>query len=124
MRSLFDRIGGFAQVRKIVSAFYTKVLDSDRLAPYFEHTDLRRLIDHQTKFISQVLGGPASYGLEHLARAHAPLQILPDHFEEVADLLRETLEDFDLDPADVERLDHQVRSLRPHIVAAEMASAR
>lgn len=59
--SVFERCGGFAAVRKVVSAFYDKVLDSPILEPHFENIDMRRLIDYQTKFIASAMGGPAKF---------------------------------------------------------------
>ncbi len=58
--SMFDRYGGFATVRTIVSSFYDKVLDSDRLSRFFVDIDMRALVDHQTKFVASLMGGPAS----------------------------------------------------------------
>lgn len=50
--TVFERCGGFAAVRKVLSAFYDKMLDSEALKGYFDGVDMRRLIDHQTKFVS------------------------------------------------------------------------
>lgn len=57
MATMFDRYGGFTSVSKIVMSFYDKVLDSETVGPYFEDIDMKALIDHQTKFIAQVMGG-------------------------------------------------------------------
>ena len=51
-RTIFERYGGFASISKVVSAFYDQMLDSEDTARFFEGIDMRRLIDHQTKFIS------------------------------------------------------------------------
>ncbi|MBE0409295.1 MAG: hypothetical protein IBX69_06140 [Anaerolineales bacterium] len=53
-RSIFERYGGFAKVNRIVSSFYDKVLDSPITSPYFVNIDMRRLIDHQTRFIASL----------------------------------------------------------------------
>jgi len=73
--TLFDELGGFVAVSRIVSDFYDRVLDHDILAPYFADVDMRRLVDHQTKFIASMLGGPASYSNEALRQIHARLNI-------------------------------------------------
>jgi hemoglobin len=114
--TLFERIGGFAQVRLIVSDFYDRILDSENLRPYFQDIDVRRLIDHQTKFVSALMGGPASFSNEHLSRAHAHLNISPDEYEEMGEIFRETLEDFDVPPVEVERLHAHILSLREHVI--------
>jgi hemoglobin len=102
--SLFDRYGGFATVSKFVSAFYDKVLDSDVIGPYFDDVDMRRLVDHQTKFIASVMGGPVSYSDDALRKVHAPYDIDHVAFNEMSRLLRETLEEFGVKPTDVEQI--------------------
>ena len=116
--SLFERVGGFAQVRLIVSEFYDRILDSEGLRPYFQHIDVRRLVDHQTKFVSALMGGPASFSNEHLSRAHHHLGITPGEYEEMAEIFRETLEDFHVPGPDVERLHAHILSLREHVIGA------
>ena len=117
--TIFDRCGGFATVRKVISAFYDKVLDSEDLQKYFADVDMRRLIDHQTKFIASVMGGPASFTDDVLKRVHAHLEISEDDFEEVAELLLETLEDFDLDPDDIEHVHQEFMRREPLIVTRD-----
>jgi hemoglobin len=116
MASLFEKLGGFAKVSRIVSAFYDKVLDSEILAPYFQNADMRQLIDHQTKFIAQVMGGPASYSNQELQRVHQHLDVSDEAFAEMAMLMRETLEDFDLEDEDVETICDEIVSRKPYIV--------
>jgi len=100
-QSIFERCGGFATVRKIISDFYEKVMNSPALERHFVDVDMRALIDHQTKFVASVMGGPASFSDDVLRRVHEPLGITRTEFLEAADLLRETLEDYDLAPEDV-----------------------
>ena len=90
-RSIFEKYGGFAQVSKVVMSFYDKVLDSEIIGPYFDNVDMRRLIDHQTKFIASVMGGPASFSNEALRQVHANLDIDKNSFDEMTRLLTETL---------------------------------
>jgi hemoglobin len=119
--TIFERYGGFAKVSRVVSSFYDRVLDSDRLAPYFAHVDMRRLIDHQTKFVASLMGGPVSYTNEHLARVHARLAIDDVAFDELAALLRETLEDFDYDETDIAAVYGRIVASRPFIVTKPAA---
>jgi hemoglobin len=99
--TIFERNGGFATMRRVVSAFYDRVLDSEIIGSRFEHVDMPRLIDHQTRFITSITGGPGAISDDQLRRVHAPLHISHDEFTEMARLLRETLEDFDWEPDDV-----------------------
>ena len=100
-QTIFERFGGFASVRRVVSAFYDSALESEILSPYFEDVDMRRLLDHQTRFISAMMGGPGSYTDAHLERVHARLGITRAAFEEMAKLLGYALEDHDMGAADV-----------------------
>lgn len=115
--SVFDAVGGFARVRLIVSDFYDKVLASPALAPYFRDIEMRRLIDHQTKFIAAVMGGPAAFSDAQLKRAHVRLGIGEDDFDEMVELLRETLEDFGVGDPSLGRIVAQVEGMRELIVA-------
>ena len=112
----FDRYGGFASVSRIVSEFYDKVLDSPLLAEYFQNVDMRSVIDHQTKFIASIMGGPASYSNDHLERVHANLGISEEAFDEAVALLRETFEDFDVDESDIALILQDVKGRRKFIV--------
>lgn len=116
--SMFERYGGFASVSKIVMAFYDKVLDSDIIGHHFEDVEMGRLVDHQTKFIASVMGGPASYSDEALQRLHAHLQIDREQFEEMAGLLGETLEDFEVAREDIDEVLAQIRARAGQIINA------
>ena len=120
--SVFQRIGGFAQVRKIVSELYDRILDS-ALEHHFVGVDVRRLIDHQTKFISSVMGGPASFSDEHLQRAHKHLGITAAEFGLLADLMRETLEDFELAAADIDFILREVALRQRAVVSPVVVGA-
>jgi hemoglobin len=114
--SLFDRVGGFGTLSKIVLSFYDRVLDDDVLSPYFADVDMRRLIDHQTKFVAFLMGGPASYTDEHLRLAHARLNIDQAAFERMTAVMRDTLEDFRLGERDVNQVILEIRARRDLIV--------
>ncbi len=116
--SMFDRYGGFTSVSKIVMAFYDKVLDSDVIGDYFEDVELPNLIDHQTKFIASVMGGPASYTNEVLQRVHAHLGIDAVAFQEMVTLLRETLEEFELEPHDIDAVVQDIKGRSSYIISA------
>lgn len=116
-RTLFQKYGGFAAVSRIVLTFYDKVLDSDQIAHFFEDVDLGRLVDHQTKFISSLLGGPASFADEHLAKVHAHLAIGDADFDEMARLLDESLAAHRFVPDDRAEVMREIEARRRVIVS-------
>ena len=115
-RSIFERYGGFSKVSRVVMSFYDKILDSPVTSPFFANTDMKRLIDHQTKFFAALMGGPASYTNEHLERVHANLGITEPAFLEALMLMRETLEDFDFEDEDIQTVAAEMMSRKNFIV--------
>jgi hemoglobin len=121
-QTVFERVGGFMVVRKIVSAFYDSVLDSPLVQHHFAEVSMPRLIDHQTQFISQLLGGPVRISDETLQHAHARLRITQKEFEEIVRILRNTLEKGGLDSEDVAFVMREVRRREPLIITVRAAA--
>ena len=115
--TMFERYGGFGTVHRVVLSFYDKMLDSDIVGPYFDDIDMSALVDHQTKFISQVMGGPASYTNEVLEQVHRNIGVTDTAFDEMAEILRRTLEEFEFKDEDVRAVVADIQSRRPYIVA-------
>lgn len=115
-QTIFERSGGFASVRRVVSDFYDRVLESPILSPYFEDVEMARLVDHQSRFISSMMGGPGSYTDEHLQRIHAHLAIGHEAFAAMVATLRDTLEDHDFERADVATVIAEIERREPLIV--------
>ncbi len=116
-QSLFDKYGGFPTVRQVIMDFYDRVLDSDVVGHFFEDVDMRRLVDHQTKFIASLLGGPADFADERLGRAHAHLGVSHRHFDEIKLLLGATLQAAGFAPEDHDTVMEAVEARRTVIVA-------
>lgn len=115
-QTIFERYGGFSVVRKVVSDFYDRVLESDA-AHHFATVEMRALIDHQTAFISSLMGGPGTnYTDEALGRIHARLDITDAEFDQTLAILGETLEDHGFEPEDVAHLAGKFADRRPVIV--------
>lgn len=115
-QTLFEKYGGFSAVSKIVLSFYNVLLDSDEVGPFFDDVDMARLIDHQTKFIASLLGGPAAYTDEQLYRLHERLDLQDRHFDEVVETLANTLEKHGLSERDVATVKAELEARRPAIV--------
>lgn len=99
------------------------MLETDVIGDYFENVDMRRLIDHQTKFIAQVMGGPASYSDDVLRRVHANRAIDHAAFSEMANLLRDTLEEFDLQLSDISLVMDEIFARANAVITAEASQA-
>lgn len=114
-KTIFEKYGGFATFRKVVSSFYDHMLDDDRVNKYFAGLNMERMIDHQTKFVTYIAGGPASVSDERLARAHQNLGITKDELEVMCNIFRDNLEDHDIEDDDVEFLSNELMK-RSHLI--------
>ncbi|MEM9425143.1 MAG: group 1 truncated hemoglobin [Pseudomonadota bacterium] len=100
-KSLYEKYGGFSTVSRIVMTLYDKLLDDDDVGPFFDDVDMPRLIDHQTKFVSSLMGGPASFSDTHIENAHRHMTINDSHFDKLKELIDETLSEFDVESNDI-----------------------
>lgn len=116
--SLYEKYGGFASISRVVMAFYDRLLDSDQVGPYFDHVDMKRLIDHQTKFVASLLGGPAEFAEERLAQAHKDLNISDADFDAMKQIFDQTLADHGFSEADRAAVVGEIEARRAVITAA------
>ncbi len=115
-RTLYEKYGGFSQISKIVFSFYDILLDNDEVGPFFDNVDMSRMVDHQTKFIASLLGGPASYTDNQLRQLHSHLAITDDHFDELEVVLRDALQRHGVDADDIDIVVAEFSKRRPLIV--------
>lgn len=92
-KTLFEKYGGFSAVSRIVLDLYDRLLDDDDVGPFFDDIEMARIVDHQTKFVSSLMGGPASYTDEQIRKMHARLVISDAQFDRLEAILRATLVD-------------------------------
>ena len=95
--SLFERVGGFAKVRLIVSEFYSRILESERLRPYFDHPGFVAPLVDATRAARAELGpGGATAPLVFTAHSIPTEQARTCDYElqlrAVADLVRERVD--------------------------------
>ena len=114
--TLYDKYGGFAAISRVVMDFYDRLLDSESVGDYFDNVDMKRLIDHQTKFIAYLLGGPADYTGERLEQLHSHLKIGGADFDEMKEILDGTLEDHGFEEGDRKAVMGEIEARRGLIV--------
>lgn len=115
-QTLFEKYGGFSKISKIVLAFYDTLLDSDEIGPFFDDIDMTKMVDHQTKFMASLLGGPASYTDRQLQQMHNHLDIHDSHFDELKGVLEQTLSDHGMDRDDINSVLSEFENRRSQIV--------
>ena len=115
-QTLFEKYGGFSKISKVVLSFYDTLLDSDDIGPFFDEVDMSKMVDHQTKFIASLLGGPAAYTDNQLRQLHSHLDIEHAHFDELKVVLGETLDDHGFGTEDIESVLQEFENRRQLIV--------
>ncbi len=115
--SIFQKYGGYPTLAGVVITFYDKVLASNQIGKFFEEVDMKRLMDHQSKFIASMLGGPASFPNDRLRHIHEHLGISDMDFDEMHKLLGETLKEHGVEPADCDAVMHEIEARRGYIVS-------
>lgn len=114
--TLYQKYGGFAAISRVVMDFYDRLLDSERVGDFFDDVDMKKLIDHQTKFIAYLLGGPAEYTGERLQQLHGHLNIGGADFDEMKLILSDTLADHGFEDADRDAVINVIEGHRGLIV--------
>jgi hemoglobin len=100
-QTLFEKYGGFSAISRVVLDLYERLLDDDAIGPFFDDVDMARIVDHQTKFVSSLLGGPAHFSDDQIRRMHGHLEIGARHFDRLKTILAETLADHGFEADDV-----------------------
>lgn len=103
-QSMFDKYGGFSVVSKIVLDLYERLLDDDDLGPFFDDVEFAKIVDHQTKFVSEVMGGPAAYTDKQIEKLHSHLPITSEHFQKLAEMLAQVLKDHAIEDEDASEI--------------------
>lgn len=115
--TLFQKYGGFPTLTGVVITFYDKVLASNQIGKFFEDVDMKRLMDHQAKFIASMLGGPVSYSNDRLRHIHGHLGISDMDFDEMSKLLGEALKEHGFEPVDCDAVIHEIEARRSYVVS-------
>ncbi len=100
--SLLARIGGAEAVDTLVGALYFNILNDPRLAHFFRHVSVDRVVAHQRQFLLAALAGDAAPEgmIVSLATAHARLieaeGLGHRHFDALIENLDQTLRDLEV----------------------------
>jgi hemoglobin len=95
-RSIFEAIGGFETIERLVQAFYKRVGSHPKLIPIFPE-DLSETARKQSLFLTQFFGGPPLYTEERghpmMRRRHLPFEITPSRRDAWLECMEAALEE-------------------------------
>lgn len=114
--SVYDDLGE-ETVESVVDRMYDFILDDERLAPYFDESNMESLITHQSAFIGMIAGGP-DYA-QHIPETHAHMGLRDEHFDAVLAYFHVSLAEHGVDAASIHALKSQLQAYRESIVTAQ-----
>lgn len=99
-RSIYEAIGGYETIERLVSNFYKRVAKHPLLIPIFPE-DLTETAWKQTLFLTQFFGGPPLYlqeiGHPMMRRRHLPFPITPSRRDAWLECMKEALEETEIE---------------------------
>lgn len=94
--TVFEAIGGFDTIDRLVTAFYKRVGAHPKLTPIFPD-DLTETARKQRLFLTQFFGGPQIYtedrGQPMMRRRHLPFVITPERRDAWLECMEEALQE-------------------------------
>lgn len=92
--SLYSQLGGEAKLREIIDSFIDRVFADRMIGFFFANADRQRIKEMEYQHAAQFLGAGTEYHGRPLDRVHAKHPIMGGHFARRRQILKETLEDF------------------------------
>ncbi|MCA1682945.1 MAG: group 1 truncated hemoglobin [Actinobacteria bacterium] len=114
--SLYEHIGGAPALTTLVDRFYEHLWADSSLNKYFVGIDRNELKAHQRMFLNLALGGGEFYTGKPLKEAHQDLRIDDAAFDKVAEHLRITMRELEIDEPAIAIIDGAVKGFRRSVV--------
>jgi hemoglobin len=92
MDSHFDQLGGELELKKIIDTFIDRVFADRMIGFFFRKADKDRIKQMEYQLAARFLGAGIEYQGRPLAQAHARHPIMGGHFARRKQILKETLE--------------------------------
>ena len=115
MASLFDQLGGEVELGKIIDTFIERVFADRMIGFFFRKADKNRIKEMEYQLAASFLGAGIEYQGRPLAQAHARHPIMGGHFARRKQILKETLESYEVADNIKEAWLQHTEDLRPLI---------
>ncbi|WP_026905751.1 globin [Paucisalibacillus globulus] len=98
--TIYEAIGGFETIDRLVTHFYKRVGNHPKLTPIFPE-DLTETARKQRLFLTQFFGGPRAYTEERghpmMRRRHLPFEITPSRRDAWLECMEQALEEAEIE---------------------------
>jgi len=113
--SMYNKLGGEYKLREIIDVFIDRVFQDPMIGFFFRAADKNRIKEMEFQFTANFLGAGIAYQGRPLAEVHAKHPIMGGQFMRRMQILRETLQDFDVPEEIRDAWLAHTESLRPLI---------
>jgi hemoglobin len=114
-KTLFERLGGEAELRKIIDCFIDRVFADRMIGFFFRNADRARLKEMEYQLAAEFLGADVKYSGRPLGKVHANHPIMGGQFARRRQIFKETLEQFQVPEVITTALLNHTDALRPLI---------
>ncbi len=94
--TLYNKIGGEAKLREIIDIFIDRVFADRMIGFFFRGADKDRIKEMEFQLTAQFLGADMEYKGKSLQEAHAKHPIMGGQFMRRLQILKETLEEYEV----------------------------
>lgn len=115
---LWEALERGPRLRRIIEDFYRRVYADARLAPFFVHTTMSWVVDHQYAFLGEIFSGEKMYFGDRPRNAHHAMVIDDELFDYREELMAACLRDHGLSKEQIATWRRVEESFRSHIVKA------
>ena len=119
--TLFVKLGGERKLRQIIDVFIDRVFADRMIGSFFRTANKGRIKEMEYQLTAAFLGGSVTYKGKPLDQAHAKRPIMSRDFMRRMQILRETLEAFDVSEEVRDAWLEHTESLRP-LITRDLAS--
>jgi truncated hemoglobin YjbI len=118
MASLYDRLGGYQNIEKIVSQFYQTILNDDEVNVFYldNVSDIAVLHHTVTDFFALIFGGPNIYKGKSMVEAHKHMAICQKDFDSVWKHMEMSFEKYDIHPDIIRDVKEVIYSFTQEII--------
>lgn len=117
--TLYEQLGGEAALDEAVERFYRKMLADERVAHFFDDTDMDQQIAKQKGFLTMVLGGPNNYTGKDMREGHKHLierGLNDTHVDIVIEHLGATLKELGASDEQIQQVADLANSVRDDVL--------
>lgn len=95
-KKLYEELGGLEKLKEIVNTFVDKMYDDIMIGFFFRKADKNRIKEKEFEFLAQFLGADIKYSGLALPEAHDKHKIMGGQFSRRKQILKETLEQYNI----------------------------